>query len=96
MVNARSHKVSDETARSLVREIDLLEARFATSDETGSRSARCEQLGGFYRAKEEFNGDDAVLSYLNSEGENNETYDNSISHCVRALRYGRLRKHSSS
>ena len=27
-------------------------------------SARCEQLGGFYRAKEEFNGDVAVLSYL--------------------------------
>src|SRR3981189_3593518 len=67
MVNARSHKVSDETARSLVREIDLLEARFATSDETGSRSARCEQLGGFYRAKEEFNGDNAVLSYLTTK-----------------------------
>ncbi len=27
-------------------------------------SARCEQLGGFYRAEEEFNGNDAILSYL--------------------------------
>jgi hypothetical protein len=27
-------------------------------------SARCEQLGGFYRAKEKFNGVAAVLSYL--------------------------------
>jgi hypothetical protein len=26
----RSHKLSDETARKLVREIDLLEARFGT------------------------------------------------------------------
>jgi hypothetical protein len=29
----------------------------------------CEQLGGFYRAKEEFNGVDAVASYLNDKGE---------------------------
>ena len=29
----------------------------------------CEQLGGFYRAKEEFNGVDAVVSYLNNKGE---------------------------
>ena len=36
-------------------------------DQTGSRSARCEQLGGLYRAKEEFNGDDAVLSYLTTK-----------------------------
>jgi hypothetical protein len=36
-------------------------------DETWSRSARCEQLGGFYSAKEEFNGDDAVLSYLTTK-----------------------------
>src|ERR1700694_638878 len=28
---------------------------------------KCEQLGGFYRAKEEFNGDDAVLSYLKTK-----------------------------
>jgi hypothetical protein len=27
---ARSHKLSDETARKLVREIDLVEARFGT------------------------------------------------------------------
>jgi hypothetical protein len=32
-------------------------------------SARCEQLGGFYRAKEEFNGAGAAVSYLNSKGE---------------------------
>jgi hypothetical protein len=30
---------------------------------------RCEQLGGFYRAKEEFNGVGAVVSYLNNKGE---------------------------
>jgi hypothetical protein len=30
-------------------------------------SARCEQLGDFYRAKEEFNCDVAVLSYLRAK-----------------------------
>ena len=39
-------------------------------------------LGGFYRSKEEFNGDDAVLSYLNDKGENHETYNISTSNCV--------------
>jgi hypothetical protein len=32
-----------------------------------SRSARCEQLGGFYRAKQEFNGVGAVVSYLTAK-----------------------------
>jgi hypothetical protein len=32
-----------------------------------SRCARCEQLGGFYRAKGEFNCDVAVLSYLTAK-----------------------------
>jgi hypothetical protein len=27
-------------------------------------SARCEQLGGFYRAKEKFNGVGTVVAYL--------------------------------
>ena len=39
-------------------------------------------LGGFYRSKEEFNGDDAVLSYLNDKGENHETYNISTSNFV--------------
>ena len=30
-------------------------------------SARCEQLGGFCRAKEDFNGVGAVVSYLNKK-----------------------------
>src|SRR3981081_2139678 len=33
-------------------------------------SARCEQLGGFYRAKEEFSGNGEILSYLNSRRRN--------------------------
>ena len=32
-------------------------------------SARCEQLGGFHRAEEEFNGNDAILSYLKTTKE---------------------------
>jgi hypothetical protein len=39
-------------------------------------SASCEQLGGFYRANEEFNGVGAVVSYLNNKGGNHKTYDN--------------------
>ena len=47
-------------------------------------SARCEQLGGFYRAEEEFNGGGAVVSYLNNKGDNHETNDNRISNCIRS------------
>jgi hypothetical protein len=36
-------------------------------------SASCEQLGGLYRAKDEFNGEGAVVSYLNHKGDNHET-----------------------
>jgi hypothetical protein len=43
-----------------------------------------------------FNGDGAVVSYLEKKGDNHETYDNSISLCVRALRRGRNSPHSSS
>jgi hypothetical protein len=52
-------------------------------------SARCEQLGGFYRAEEEFNGDEAVLSYLNNIGENHETYDNCIGNSLHAHKHVR-------
>jgi hypothetical protein len=39
--------------------------------------------------KEDFSGDGPVVSYLINEGDNHETYDNSISLCVRALQHGR-------
>jgi len=39
--------------------------------------------------KEDFSGDGPVVSYLNDKGDNHETYDNSISLCVRALQHGR-------
>src|SRR5260370_26555919 len=47
-------------------------------------SAICEQLGGFYRAKEEFNGVGAVVSYLNNKGDHHETYNNRTSNCIRS------------
>jgi hypothetical protein len=46
--------------------------------------------------KQGFNGDGAVVSYLGNKGDNHETYDNSISLCVRALQHGRACKHGSS
>jgi hypothetical protein len=46
--------------------------------------------------KQGFNGDRAVVSYLENKGDNHETYDNSISLCVRALQHGRACKHGSS
>jgi hypothetical protein len=46
--------------------------------------------------KQGFNGDGAVVSYLENKGDNHETYDNSISLCVRALQHGRACKHGSS
>jgi hypothetical protein len=46
--------------------------------------------------KQGFNGDGAVVSYLKNKGDNHETYDNSISLCVRALQHGRACKHGSS
>jgi hypothetical protein len=36
---------------------------------TETSSLKCEQLGGFCRAKEEFNGAGAAVSYLSSKGE---------------------------
>ena len=46
--------------------------------------------------KEDFSGDGPVVSYLNDKGDNHETYDNSISLCVRALQYVRACKNGSS
>jgi ABC-type phosphate/phosphonate transport system substrate-binding protein len=46
--------------------------------------------------KQGLNGDGAVVSYLENKGDNHETYDNSISLCVRALQHGRACKHGSS
>jgi hypothetical protein len=46
--------------------------------------------------KQGFNGNGAVVSYLENKGDNHETYDNSISLCVRALQHGRTCKHGSS
>jgi hypothetical protein len=46
--------------------------------------------------KQGFNGDGAVVSYLENKGDNHETCDNSISLCVRALQHGRACKHGSS
>jgi hypothetical protein len=43
-----------------------------------------------------FNGDGAVVSYLNGKGDSHETYGNSISFCVRALQRRRTCPHSSS
>jgi hypothetical protein len=52
-------------------------------------SCKWEQLGGFCRAKEEFNGVDAVVSYLINKGDNYENHDNSISNCVDPPEYVR-------
>jgi hypothetical protein len=52
-------------------------------------SARCEQLGGFYRANEEFSGNGEVLSYLNRRRKNHETYNNGNGNCTRADKLGR-------
>src|SRR6202165_2391404 len=58
----------------------------------------CRRVGTLMRAawrllsialKEDFNGDGAVVSYLNNKGDNHETRDNSISLCVRALQHVR-------
>src|ERR1700694_1561479 len=46
--------------------------------------------------KQGFNGDGAVVSYLENKGDNHETYDNSISLCIRALQHGRTCKDGSS
>jgi len=45
-------------------------------------SLKRERLGGFGRAKEEFNGVDVVVSYLINKGDNYENHDNSTSNCV--------------
>jgi hypothetical protein len=46
--------------------------------------------------KRGFNGGWAVVSYLENKGDNDETYNNSISLCGRALQHGRTCPHSSS
>src|SRR5258705_1840291 len=73
----------------------------STSETTQRRSCReefdCsrapsypwEQLGGFCRAKEEFNGVDVVVSYLTNKGDNHENHDNSTSNCVDPPEYVR-------
>jgi len=43
--------------------------------------------------KEGFNGDGAVVSYLNDKGDNDDTYGDSISG-VRAVQHVRIRPHS--
>jgi hypothetical protein len=48
-----------------------------------------EQLGGSCRAKEDFNGVDAVVSYLMNKGDNYDNHDNSTSNCVDAPEYVR-------
>ena len=50
---------------------------------------KCEQLGGFYRAKEEFNGGRCGSLLSKDQGENHEICNNSISLCVRAFQHGR-------
>jgi hypothetical protein len=53
-------------------------------------------FASFTVLKQGFNGDGAVVSYLENKGDNHETYDNSIGLCVRALQHGRACKHGSS
>jgi hypothetical protein len=45
--------------------------------------------------KRGFNGDGAVVSYLENTGDNHETYDPGTSLCVRALKYVRTCVHKS-
>jgi hypothetical protein len=56
---------------------------------TETSSLKWEQLGGFCRAKEEFNGVDVVVSYLINKGDNYENHDNSTSNCVDPPEYVR-------
>ena len=46
--------------------------------------------------KKGFNGDGAVVAYLNNKGDNHETYGNGTSLCVRALQHLRICPHRSS
>src|ERR1700731_124688 len=52
-------------------------------------SARCEQLGGFYRAKEDFNCNKAVVSYLRKKGDSHESYDNLAGNSAHSHKYTR-------
>ena len=56
---------------------------------TEPSSLKREQLGGFCRAKEEFNGVDVVVSYLINKGDNYENHDNSTSNCADPPEYVR-------
>jgi len=56
---------------------------------TETSSLKWEQLGGFCRAKEEFDGFDVVVSYLINKGDNYENHDNSTSNCVDPPEYVR-------
>ena len=48
------------------------------------------------RIKQGFNGDGALVSYLENKGDNHETYDPGTCLCVRALKYVRTGEYKTT
>ena len=74
-----------------VRSSQIRLMRFSVSSSGGRRSE-----DAHHATKKDFNGDDAVVSYLINKGDNHEACSNGTSVCARALQHLRICAHGSS